>query len=478
MARLIFLCSAHRASLLLFFILWLAYGCIHQNVSEDNSISRLDLLCSAFLQGSLAIDAYSGNTPCKSMHDGHYYSDKAPGVAVLAAPAFGLALSLLSLANVPPASEPGMLFSSWLATFGSVSLITAAGGVFMFHWLSRWVSRRNALAVTIGIFLGAAPFPYGTMLMSHGAVVGLLSAALWAGPDFAGTESLEGNPNRRWRLLLAGFCGGLAVACEYSAALVVGEVFLLAAVGQARGQSARALFLIALGAAPPLALIPAYHWICFGSPLTLAYGQDTGFTGMNDGFFGIGGPKLNHAAELLLWPARGLFWWSPFLLLAFFAYHKLYARSRPWFLACVLVPVVQVTVISGFADWRAGTTLGPRYLAPILPFLAVPAALAFQRSPRCGSLLILASIALTGLGTLVDATPGYGLKNPLWELHIPSLRSNFLTHNVATMIGIPSPWSAILYFTMLATAIALAMRGVSEAKERGVRSTRRPVHPG
>lgn len=37
-----------------------------------------------------------------------------------------------------------------------------------------------ALITTLAVFLGAAPFPYATMLFSHGMVVGLLAIALWA----------------------------------------------------------------------------------------------------------------------------------------------------------------------------------------------------------------------------------------------------------------------------------------------------------
>lgn len=42
-----------------------------------------------------------------------------------------------------------------------------------------------------------------------------------------------------------------------------------------------------VGAVPALLLIPAYHWACFGSPFTLAYGHEAVLKGMNRGLYGI-----------------------------------------------------------------------------------------------------------------------------------------------------------------------------------------------
>jgi hypothetical protein len=50
---------------------------------------------------------------------------------------------------------------------------------------------------------------------------------------------------------------------------------------------------------------------------------------------------------------------------------------------------------------------------------------------------------LTGLGTLVDATPQYEIANPLTELHIPKLIAGTFTHNLGQLAGLPSYASLI-----------------------------------
>jgi hypothetical protein len=52
-----------------------------------NQDSRLDLTRSIVEHGTLSIDAYHHNTGDKALFAGHYYSDKAPGQALLAVPA-------------------------------------------------------------------------------------------------------------------------------------------------------------------------------------------------------------------------------------------------------------------------------------------------------------------------------------------------------------------------------------------------------
>src|ERR1035441_2624081 len=51
-----------------------------------NQNSRFDLVRAMVELGTLRIDAYRENTGDKAFANGHYYSDKAPGLALLAEP--------------------------------------------------------------------------------------------------------------------------------------------------------------------------------------------------------------------------------------------------------------------------------------------------------------------------------------------------------------------------------------------------------
>ena len=425
-------------SLSVFGLLLLCYMYVHQDYSGGTSVSRLDLLQALVRHGTLCIDRYHRNTSDKALFKGHYYSDKAPGVAVLALPAFAVGEVLAGdTTSVDASWNDNWLFASWLATAGSVALITALGGACYLAWLCRWVTPTMALIATLALFLGAAPFPYATMLFSHGMVIGLLSITLWAiGREQerqriqVGRFSLDG-------YLLAGFCCGWVLASEFTAGLVVAGIFVcVCATGW------RSAMRFCLASVPPLLLIPAYSWACFGSPFTLGYGHQATFPAMKEGLYGIGWPDAPTGLKLLFSPDRGLFFWSPFLLLAAAGFPALFKRSRPLFWLSLAVTVVQTLVISGEVwDWRAGWTLGPRYLSPMLPLLCLPAALGIERLLRLGCGLAFLSILLTGTGTVVNATPRYEITNPLMELHLPGLWKGEVTHNLGQMLGLPGLWS-------------------------------------
>ena len=162
----------------LFVILALLYTFVHQDYFGGTSISRLDLLHAVWDEGRVEIDTFAHNASDKALFKGHYYSDKAPGVVALALAPFALA-RFLALESDSAAAMPGQwLAGSWLATAASVGLLTAAGGVFLCAWLRRWVGLRTAVLTTLAIFAGSMPFPYATILFSHGMVAGLIAAAL------------------------------------------------------------------------------------------------------------------------------------------------------------------------------------------------------------------------------------------------------------------------------------------------------------
>jgi hypothetical protein len=207
----------------------------------------------------------------------------------------------------------------------------------------------------------------------------------------------------------------------------------------------------ALGALPPLLLIPAYSWVCLGDPFTLPYSHQASFPAMSEGLYAIKWPNPETAYNLLVSPTRGLFFWTPFLVMAGFGYWRLIERSPRWFWFTYALPLLQVIVISGRVwDWQAGFTLGPRYLAPILPLLALPCALGVARFPRTGAILALVSVLLTTLATLTEVTPGYHIYNPLTELHIPLFLKGEFSPNLGMVLGLPPYLSVVLYYLVLA----------------------------
>jgi hypothetical protein len=430
---------------------------MHQRVFKaPTALSRLDLLHALVVHRTVCIDAYEPNTPDKAVFEGRHYSDKAPGTVVVAVVPFTLAAGVMELARVGLDSDAGWLFSSWAACAGSIGILTAFGGVALFSWLCRHASPRSSLVTTLALFLGAAPLPYATMMFSHALVAGLLSITIWAiakqgagGVDQARCGTYHWLEANRWDLL-AGFTSGWVLASEYTAGIVLAGLLLwLASQGWHRTVP------FCLAAVPPLLLIPLYSWACFGSPFLLPYSLNASFPEMKAGLYAIKWPDAETAFNLLFSPARGLFFWTPFLIIGGAGYSKLAHMDWRLFWLTYAIPLLHIIVISGRTwDWPAGPTLGPRYLAPILPLLALPCALGLQRFPRLGIALAGYSILITTVATLTNASPPFpGHPNPLFDLQIPMLLKGQLAPNLGTVCGLP-PWlSVVVYYTILCGGI-------------------------
>jgi hypothetical protein len=444
-------------SAILFATLFFVYCYFHQiGYKSPTPASRLDLLHAIWAEGTFKIDAYHENTSNKATADGHYYSDKAPGTFVMALPAFSLARAILALTDIELDSDLGWLISSWISCAGSLAIVTALGGVALFAWLRRWVPPHYAYVATLGIFLGAAPLPYCTLLMSHAAVVGLLSIAIWAG-EWGLRPSKSVGLGRRD--MLAGFCCGLALASEYSAGIAVVGIVL----GYILSDFRRSLPL-GLGMLPPLMLIPTYHWICFGTPLTFGYLNSANFTEMHEGFFGIKLPPRGEQVFLLLFGAeRGLFFWSPILILVFIGFHRLRNSSLRVLAVTYLVPLLQVAAISAYFLPFAGAMIGPRLLAPILPVIALPVALGISRFPSLGYLLATISILVTVVATAVGILIPAGVSNPLFEYHVVRLFDAKFAHNLGLVFGLPGYLSLAPFVCGLLCGIWSGWRRIHDA---------------
>ena len=513
------------ACFLLFFLLHSSYTYLHQ-IGGSNQYTRLDTLHAIFYEGTLQIDHLRGNTVDTAKFDGHYYSDKPIGIVLLAAPAWLVSQGVIHTLGLEPLHPTAWLIADWITTAGSVGLLTALGAVACFLLLLQHVGGRLALLATLGLFLGNTPFPYATMLFSHGAVVGLLCIALWAvlaKPQPKRTAKRAPDPVLPWirsiritliystillglalcvtvllhtgmlreqvlllklewlmvvlltilcwllerlyprlmhlctsldhsekaRAALAGLAVGLAVASEFDAAIAAGGILVLGLLRARRfGQS------MILWSILPLLLIPLTNLWSFGSPFQIAYRFSSFFPGMHGGVLpGIRLPQVSAIPLLLISPSRGLFFWSPWLLLSLLGFFRLRPIHRPLALTCASVALLQLFLIAGFSYPEGGWALGPRYLAPILPFLALLSSYGLKMLPRLGTGLIGLSILLIGLGTITNPMPP-PMPSPLTHWFLPHLMEGKVSPNLGLLLGLSGSASLLPLLLFIAGCIA------------------------
>ncbi|HYM54523.1 MAG TPA: hypothetical protein VES97_04115, partial [Solirubrobacteraceae bacterium] len=311
--------ASKRLALAAVLLVGVAYATVIQSFSW-NQASHYDLIRSLD-KGRTTIDAYQANTGDKVFYKGHWYSARAPGLALFALPFY----DTLNLVNADAVARESQALRSddemvyFIGLWGNV-----LPGLLLLLLVWRVAERFEpgygvAAAVILG--LGTLVLPLSTLLFSHVFTAFLGFAA------FALMLRERDGPARPLLLGLAGLAMGYAVASEYPlffVALVLGLYLLsrrdaLSPLGVAR----RAGAYIGGGL---LGIVPLllYNHYAFRSWTHLAYSD---VPRQHKGFFGIGAPSLKVLATLLL-DSRGLLTISPVLLMGAIGALLLYRRGK------------------------------------------------------------------------------------------------------------------------------------------------------
>jgi hypothetical protein len=351
----------------LFALIFACYAYFYQ-AGGWNQNSRFDLTRAVVEHGAVSIDWYELNTGDKSIRDGVTYCDKAPGVSWLAAPAWAVIWSAHGRPRFP--SPDVLAAGAYAATVSAVALPSAIAAIVLFGLLLLLgLSRPWAAGTTLAYSLGTLAWPYSTLLYGHQLVAALHLIA------FATLASMRRGAAevKPWRLAVVGAFLGFGVAVEYSAVLI-GLPLMIYALAVLRPRST--LVWIFLGALVPVAALLLYHDATAGGPFTLPYAFSTQVHRHEGWFMGLVRPDFAVLRALTVSERRGLFVSAPWLVVAVPGIALLIRRRayRAEALACAAAFLGTLWLNISLVDWDGGRTLGPRYLVPALPFLAIGAA--------------------------------------------------------------------------------------------------------
>lgn len=367
---------------------------------------------------SFNLDGYCGmhpdlfETPGRGCHIGNN-----PGISMLAAIPYALARPIIDpvVARVQARrlasgqTEPPTLNTEWanarrfyaiawqkgldiklgLAAFVMQAFcmapISALGVVLVFLTLRAVLGRdRRAMWLAL-LFAFGTPVFFRTGFLNHNLVLGWFAFA-----GFLAVWNPWNGPRLRVRArdFLCGLGAGIAILFDYSGAVFIATLFAYVAVKRWREgglpEALRGGAAFVGGTLPGVLLLWFYQWKAFGHPFYPGQNWMPPVEWIDRGYQGYQFPPDPELLGMLLFDYRfGLFVAAPILLLAL-ALPWVNRRGRAGLpgleqLALLGIPLAMVLFFAGNNYTRLQFNTGIRYLAPVFPFLFVPAAIVLSR---------------------------------------------------------------------------------------------------
>lgn len=471
-----------RREVWLFILLLASYAYFFPRWAHWGQNSKLDLTMAIVDQGTFSIDDYYQNTGDYALYQGTHYSDKAPGTSFLGVP-FYAAFKLMAqssvvnqmmvrlsdnqaMADTLQEEGTGLLqdkvyFAMALSfvTLFVVSVPSALLGVILYRFLGRLTSNPVHRVVVVLVYgLASIAFPQSQILGGRQIVATLTFSSF-----YLLFRIKRGELSPRWVWLVGLFMGWSAIT-DYPSALILVGLFVYAffAVREKR-------YLLALigGGIPPGLLAMYYNYTCFDTLLPVGYFYSELYTDLHyTGFLSLTYPKPDALWGLTFSPFRGLFYLSPFLLLAvpgFWTMARGRERRAEWGL-CLWAVVSFFFFNSSSAMWWAGFSVGPGYLTPMLPYLVVPIVY-FLRDYVCrwwhwalAGLLAMWSFLFVWIETIGGQSPPDLSPNPLWTLSLPAVLSGDIARNWGMLFRLRGLASLLPLLVLAVVAVSLLNR--------------------
>lgn len=405
---------------------------------NPNEFSRLYLTRSLIDRQTLVIDELVARRDVqdKSFYQGHYYTDKAPGISFVAAPVY-LVIRLWETYTGTRLAENTVLYIIRIICISIPSILFLLLLYSFWGRISDNYSARRALLIAYA--LGTPAWAYSMLFFGHQL------AGICLFTSFTILYNSSNSPIKRRLYFQGGFFSGLAFIVEYPTILVSFLLFIYMfsreyGVIKTSRRFDRATVAIIIpflaGLALPLAAVCYYHWKCFGSIFSFPYyhvADPVCAVEHSRGLSGVVVPlsaqdclnQLSALIQLIFSPFRGIFFYSPFLILGTIGIVKMIKhpawKREGWLFSAIFL--VYVLFYSAFINWEGGWSMGPRHLVPLIPFLVTAIVFLISTADLSGrrkiagvlTILAIISILFTFVGSNIFPHFPIIFKNPLYE---------------------------------------------------------------
>ena len=447
------------------------------NLNNPNENVRLYMTAAIVEEGRYEIDTMRerwGWVNDAAKVGRHLYSVKAPGTSLLGVPAYAGYYGITRAFDL----ELDRTLALWLCR-GTATIAPMLRWLYLLHgWLTRQgFSAPLRDATFFSIALGSLLYGYGMLFVSHALSAAVAFSAFTILHDARGRQ----DPTPHGRIFLAGLWAAAVTLFEYpgliaSVALTLYAVHVLWSRGGLRSIGA-----YAAGGAIPTLLMMHFQWRAYGSPFTpghLFVETKALREAHHEGFYGAIGPSEEALHGLLIDLGAGLFPLTPLLWFAMFGFIDL-LRTRERRLDGVYALALVVLTVLGIAsmnNWRGGWTIGPRYLALCVPFLAWVSLVGLERiAERAESHAIALAVGTTAVGVLASGLPSAyyphlptEITRPLPELISVLIAHDFAPRNAGNLVGAYGSASMAPLLFVGVTAIAFCLRAIELPRRRAM----------
>jgi hypothetical protein len=473
----------------LFLTCWLVYSAHF----TTNIVREIYLTLSIGDHASFQVNEYANMHPDIFEKEGYgWHIGSNPGVSMLAAIPYAMLRPITDRVvervrqarEADPAAEPPEYDSPWPMArqffreswergfdvkFGLAAVVTqwfcmapsSALAVVLMFYLMRNLFRSDRTALWLALLYAfATPVFFRTGFLNHNLMLGHIAfagfLAIW---NPWNSDSLS----VRTRYLLAGAAGGTAVLFDYSGGILLLALFFYGLARDFRSGDAGGMirngFHYFLGTLPPVLLLWFYQWQSFGNPILPGQHWMPPVEWIEDGYQGFTLPQMELFSMLGFDYRFGLFVVCPMMLLAlllpFFRNRGQVGMPRFEMYAILLTFAALWIFFSCVSYTRLQFNTGIRYMAPIFPFLFVPAAAMLVKLPaRVIYFVALLSLVISWpLAMHREVESGPGILEPIISVFAGGLKLPVLTL-LSRMEGVWSEYlihgySAIPVFVLL-----------------------------
>ena len=375
---------------------------------DGNHFSRLGLLEAIVHRGDYALsnDAAAQTTGVVSVNN-KQYSDKAPGVVLLALPAYWLASKVSSACGLEPQH------SRWFReSIGIICVLPycVLGLIACFAALECLVSKASVLIWGIACFCLPPVLYFTNVLMPHGMSVSFL----WMAFYFILRKS--DNSSRVFSACCGGICAGFAVACEYDA--LICAVMIL----HTRQASPWQWFAWYLGCAIGMIPILINNFLVYSEFFVVPYTGNQYFPHMRQGLAGVTFvPDVVNLLQSLFSLRKGIFPWNLSLLTGWVVAGIAIKSNIRLVSLSITVILAHVLTMSSYQLPDAGGWVGARLLCPMVPWLLVVGAIGCQLSRRATYIAFAAVCVSCATAMLIVANGGEATQDSTLQAQVSHL---------------------------------------------------------